>query len=126
MAHPNRLEPSRAGLLVIDVQERLLSAMPESSRQRRLGRLEALIAGAKALELPEQIGALLDAQIEAVAGYDAADPDGRLGQISTEFIPNLDYGEGCRYSLFEQGIACVEWMRSEWEQARSQGTVTRP
>lgn len=52
MAHPNRLEPSRAGLLVIDVQERLLSAMPESSRQRRLGRLEALIAGAKALELP--------------------------------------------------------------------------
>ena len=35
-------------------------------------------------------------------------------QISTEFIPNLDYGEGCRYSLFEQGIACAEWMRRTW------------
>lgn len=46
--------------------------------------------------------------------YHRDDPDARLGQISTEFIPNLDYGEGCRYSLFEQGIACVEWMRAEW------------
>ena len=40
--------------------------------------------------------------------------DSPLGQISTEFIPNLDYGEGCRYSLFEQGIACATWMRETW------------
>jgi hypothetical protein len=40
--------------------------------------------------------------------------DSPLGQISTEFIPNLDYGEGCRYSLFEQGIACATWMRQTW------------
>jgi len=47
--------------------------------------------------------------------HHAATADSPLGQISTEFIPNLDYGEGCRYSLFEQAIACVEWMRSEWQ-----------
>jgi hypothetical protein len=47
----------------------------------------------------------------------AKDPKATLGQISTEFIPNFDYGEGCRYSLFEQAIACVEWMRAEWKRA---------
>lgn len=46
--------------------------------------------------------------------FHAADDTGTLGQISTEFIPNLDYGEGCKYSLFEQAVAAVEWMRSEW------------
>jgi len=50
--------------------------------------------------------------------YHAATDDSPLGQISTEFIPNLDYGEGCRYSLFEQAIACVEWMRAEWKTAQ--------
>ena len=34
--------------------------------------------------------------------YHAKDPKSKLGQISTEFIPNTDYGEGCKYSLFEQ------------------------
>ena len=46
--------------------------------------------------------------------HHAATANSPLGQISTEFIPNFDYGEGCRYSLFEQAIACVEWMRSEY------------
>jgi hypothetical protein len=41
-------------------------------------------------------------------------PDSPLQQVSTEFIPNLDYGEGGNYSLFEQAVACVEWMREEW------------
>jgi hypothetical protein len=52
--------------------------------------------------------------VRQLVRYHATDSNGRLGQISTEFIPNLDYGEGCKYSLFEQGIACVEWMREEW------------
>jgi hypothetical protein len=46
--------------------------------------------------------------------HHATDPNATLGQISTEFIPNFDYGEGCRYSLFEQAVACVRWMRAEW------------
>ena len=56
--------------------------------------------------------------IRILLRYHAADDNGTLGQISTEFIPNLDYGEGGRYSLFEQAIACVEWMRSAWEELR--------
>lgn len=52
--------------------------------------------------------------------HHALDDDSPLGQVSTEFIPNLDYGQGCRYSLFEQSIACVEWMRKEWQQAQVQ------
>ncbi|MBT3700664.1 MAG: hypothetical protein HOE62_13745 [Alphaproteobacteria bacterium] len=51
--------------------------------------------------------------------HHAQTDDSPLGQISTEFIPNLDYGEGCRYSLFDQAIACVEWMRVEWDTAQS-------
>ena len=46
--------------------------------------------------------------------HHAKDPAAKLGQISTEFIPGPDYGEGCKYSLFAQAIACVEWMRAEW------------
>jgi hypothetical protein len=51
--------------------------------------------------------------------HHAKTDDSPLGQISTEFIPALDYGEGCRYSLFDQAVACVEWMRSEWETVQS-------
>ena len=52
--------------------------------------------------------------IRILLRHRARDPGAKLGQISTEFIPNTDYGEGCRYSLFEQAVACVEWMRAEW------------
>ena len=52
--------------------------------------------------------------------YHAKDPVKKLGQISTEFIPGPDYGEGCKYSLFAQAIACVEWMRVEWQTIRAQ------
>jgi hypothetical protein len=52
--------------------------------------------------------------IRILMRYHARDPKGQLGQISTEFISNPDYGDGCKYSLFEQGIACVQWMRAEW------------
>jgi hypothetical protein len=48
--------------------------------------------------------------------HHAADPGARLWQIPTEFIRNLDYGEGCQYSLFEQGVACVKWVRAIWDE----------
>ena len=51
--------------------------------------------------------------------YHASDPRSPLGQISTEFIPNFDYGEGCKYSLFEQAVECTEWMRATWKSIRS-------
>ena len=59
--------------------------------------------------------------VRQLVRHHAQDPKATLGQISTEFIPNLDYGEGCKYSLFEQAIACVEWMRSAWEEQREAG-----
>lgn len=52
--------------------------------------------------------------VRIVMRHHARDPKSKLGQISTEFIPNPDYGEGCKYSLFEQGVACVQWMRGAW------------
>ena len=57
--------------------------------------------------------------IRILMRYHAKDPKSKLGQISTEFIPNTDYGEGCKYSLFEQAISCVEWMKKEWMQIQS-------
>ncbi|MGI9424448.1 MAG: hypothetical protein ACR2PA_14735 [Hyphomicrobiaceae bacterium] len=52
--------------------------------------------------------------IRMLMRHHARDPKAKLGQISTEFIPGPDYGEGCKYSLFEQAIACVVWMREAW------------
>ncbi len=33
--------------------------------------------------------------------------------ISTEFIPATDYGEGNTYSLFDNAVACANWIREE-------------
>jgi hypothetical protein len=64
-------------------------------------------------------GALLEPWKEVIRQllrYHAANESSPLGQISTEFIPNLDYGEGCRYSIFEQSTACALWMRETWRE----------
>lgn len=58
--------------------------------------------------------------IRIVMRHHARDPKAKLGQISTEFIPNPDYGGGCKYSLFEQAISCVGWMRETWAQIRAE------
>lgn len=52
--------------------------------------------------------------VRTLMRYHALDPKRKLGQISTEFIPSFDYGQGCKYSLFEQSVACVKWMRTAW------------
>ena len=38
-----------------------------------------------------------------------------LRTISTEFIPFPDYGGGAKYSIFENSIACAEWLRETWD-----------
>src|SRR5690606_19221491 len=53
-------------------------------------------------------------------------PDSPLGQISTEFIPNPDYGGGCRYSLFEQSVACALWLRECWAAAAADPAAEPP
>ena len=54
--------------------------------------------------------------IRSLMRHHSADSNSILGQISTEFIPGPDYGQGCNYSLFEQSIACVQWMRQTWDE----------
>ena len=58
--------------------------------------------------------------IETLFDFHASNADSPLGQISTEFIPNTDYGEGNGYSLFDNSVACAKWMRSVWETSQTQ------
>jgi hypothetical protein len=53
----------------------------------------------------------------------AADPARALGQISCEFIPNIDYGAGQGYSIFENNVACAAWLRAEWRAARARAAI---
>jgi len=46
--------------------------------------------------------------------YRARDPNSVLGQISCEHIPNIDYGAGQGYSIFDDNVACARWLRAEW------------
>ena len=49
---PLTLSPSSTALVVIDVQERLVAAMPEEGAAQTIARAERLISGAKGLALP--------------------------------------------------------------------------
>lgn len=42
----------------------------------------------------------------------------QLQQISTEFIPQPDYGAGNKYSIFEHSVACAKWLRKTWEEIK--------
>jgi len=48
--------------------------------------------------------------------HHATNPNSVLRQISTEFIPNPDYGGGAKYSIFEQNVACAKWLRATWNE----------
>ena len=52
MMHDDRIDPAQSGVLVIDVQERLLSAMDDALVERHLGRMIAMVGGAQALGMP--------------------------------------------------------------------------
>ena len=56
--------------------------------------------------------------------HHAADLDSQLSTISTVFIPFPDYGGGAKYSIFENSIACAQWLRRTW--AGVQAEVTKP
>ncbi len=46
--------------------------------------------------------------------YHASHDDSPLTTISTEFIPFPDYGGGGKYSIFENSVACAQWLRQTW------------
>lgn len=52
--------------------------------------------------------------IRQLMKFHANNDRSKLGQISTEFIPNPDYGAGAKYSIFENSIACARWLRATW------------
>ena len=43
--------------------------------------------------------------------YHSQNQQSPLRHISTEFIPATDYGEGNKYSLFENSVACAKWIK---------------
>ena len=48
--------------------------------------------------------------------YHSTNYESKLSTISTEFIPNPDYGGGAKYSIFENSLACVKWLRQTWNE----------
>ena len=51
--------------------------------------------------------------------HHATHAESNLHQVSTEFIPNPDYGGGAKYSILENSIACARWIRQTWQQIQS-------
>ncbi|KVN39071.1 xylose isomerase [Burkholderia pyrrocinia] len=47
-----------------------------------------------------------------------------LEQISCEFIPFPDYGGGARYSIFDNNVACAQWLRDTWHALASSASAT--
>lgn len=46
--------------------------------------------------------------------HHATRADSRLEFITMEMIPMADYGAGAKYSIFDNNVACAEWIRNEW------------
>lgn len=62
-------------------------------------------------------GALLEPWKEVIRQlmrYHRDTETSQLKTISTEFIPNPDYGGGAKYSIFENSVACARWLRETW------------
>jgi len=59
--------------------------------------------------------------IRRLMRYHAVHDDSPLGQISTEFIPGVDYGMGNKYSIFEHSSACAKWLKETWSSIQSDG-----
>ena len=82
MIPDDRVDAARTALLVIDVQERLFVAMDEAVRDHHLGRMIALVGGARALQMPilwtEQypkgLGPTVGALAEALVGSEPMAP----------------------------------------------------
>ena len=51
--------------------------------------------------------------------HHATNSNSRLGQISMEIIPAVDYGGGGKYSLIENNRVCADWIRKEWASLQS-------
>lgn len=55
--------------------------------------------------------------VQHMLAFKARNPACPLAQVSCEFIPFADYGGGARYSIFDQNLACAQWLREAWQAA---------
>lgn len=47
--------------------------------------------------------------------HHARDPGSRMRYLTLEMIPPPDYGAGAKYSIFDNNVACAQWIRGVWE-----------
>jgi len=97
--HQMRLEPERTALLVVDVQERLVAAMPEGERARVVESGRKLIEGARILgvpalvteQYPKGLGHTLPALGEALDAFEAPPP--RIEKLEFDVCRNAGVRE---------------------------------
>jgi len=54
------------------------------------------------------------AAVRDMLAFMHAHPGRAPQQVSCEFIPFADYGGGARYSIWDNNLACAQWLRQEW------------
>jgi hypothetical protein len=62
--------------------------------------------------------------VAQLLSFKAQNPACPVGQVSCEFIPFADYGGGVRYSIFDQNVACAQWLRELWQAACAETQAT--
>ncbi len=96
---PLSLRPSTTALLVIDVQERLVAAMPEEAGASALRRAERLLEGAKLVGLP----ALVTEQYPKGLGATVSSVRAKAEEAGATFLEKLEFdateNEGVRAHL---------------------------
>ncbi len=55
--------------------------------------------------------------VRDLLAHHATHDESPIRQISCEHIPAVDYGAGHKYSIFEQNVACAQWIRAQWCQS---------
>jgi hypothetical protein len=58
--------------------------------------------------------------------HHATDDASRLGQITVEMIPGIDYGAGAKYSIFDHSVALAQWLRQTWRDTLAATTRSTP
>lgn len=61
--------------------------------------------------------------VHDLLAHHATRDDSPIRQISCEHIPAVDYGAGHKYSIFEQNVACAQWIRAQWVKALSENAI---
>jgi hypothetical protein len=58
--------------------------------------------------------------VRRVLRHHLGTPDSKLRYVTTEIIDLVDYGEGAKYSLFEQSVSLATWIRRTWADIKAE------